>query len=138
MREGERPAGPQSEGKPLSYCGHRPCTTKPNAEPASHCERCFSAPVVSQNPGDHERERTYKSNWPGTLAPRGRGRSAEAGATGVSTDGAGIGFLSAQLSRRQPLSAGLVLWANAPVASDRPAATSKSADRRIANPLTPG
>ena len=51
----------QNSGKPRSYCGHSPCTTKENGR-GPHCwlgtrsgER---SDVASQNEGDHERART--------------------------------------------------------------------------------
>ena len=49
------------EGKPRSYCGQRPCTTKEKGRAPSHCgservdERSSEA---SQNDGDQESERT--------------------------------------------------------------------------------
>ena len=54
FRDGERPAGPQSCGKPRSYCGHSPCTTKPRPAPRLHCALPLSAPPVAQKPDDHD------------------------------------------------------------------------------------
>src|ERR1700760_1020316 len=66
------------------------------------------------------------------LGPRGRVRSARDSDAG---GGAGIGFFFAPFLRNPPpspgLSAGFSVWANAPVATTRPAISNDKARRRI-------
>ena len=56
-RVGVRSA-PHSAGKPRSYCGHSPCTTKPSPAPGPHWRRPLASPSREQKPGDQDRAST--------------------------------------------------------------------------------
>ena len=59
MPRSSRGAGTwQYSGKPFSYCGHRPCTTKAYGRAPHSGWPCARSPAASQNEGDQDRAST--------------------------------------------------------------------------------